>query len=55
VTGYYRANWRDAVLLTGGAILINFALVFGVHVRFGWWGLMFWLGIGILLGWVKAK
>jgi hypothetical protein len=41
------------VLLVVGAALINISVKYGLGVSLGWWGWMFWAGIGLILAGVK--
>ena len=46
---------RDVVVLVAGAICVNIALGQGLAVDFGWWGFLFWAGIGLICAALKYK
>jgi hypothetical protein len=51
-----RRFWTPEIwIVAGGAVLISVSVDYGLGVSFShfWWGLMFWFGVGVVLGWVK--
>ena len=52
---YLPPPWSfDVVVLWASAAAIAVAVYMATGVSLGWWGLLFWAGVGGLLGWVKS-